>query len=83
MHVGTEDNPERLRLDDSITERARARVYSIMIRGVGDNVEAASLAAKGVLAKPNAAIGQTLAVQLPIRVASPAVVDRVASLAGG
>jgi hypothetical protein len=81
-HVALEDDPERLLLDDGVAEGALARVDGVVVAGVGDHVEPAVAAADGVAAEADAAVGQALAVVVPVRVPAPAVVDRVARLGG-
>lgn len=83
QHVGGEHDPEGLRLDDGVAERARFRGDGVVVGGVRYDVVTAALAAQRVLAEPKAAVGQALAVELPVGVAAPTVVDRVAREAVG
>lgn len=80
-HVGGKDDPEGLRLDDGVAEGTGAGCDSVVVGGVSDNVVAAPLTAECVLAKPNTAVGEALAVELPVWVATPAVVDWVSGKA--
>lgn len=80
-HVGGKDDPEGLRLDDGVAEGAGAGCYGVVVGGVGDDVEAASLPAERVLAESDGTIGEALAVELPVWIATPAVVDRVSGQA--
>ncbi|GER54280.1 aliphatic sulfonates import ATP-binding protein SsuB [Striga asiatica] len=82
-HVGGEDDPEGLRLDDRVAEGARFGVDGVEVGGVGHDVVAAAFAAERVLAEADCAVGEALAVELPVRVTAPAVVDGVAGEAGG
>lgn len=81
-HVGGEDYPQGFELDDGVAEGARSWVRRIGIGRVADDVDLAAFAADGVAAEPDAAVGESLPVSCPIRVAPPAVVDRVAGEAG-
>ncbi|EYU41599.1 hypothetical protein MIMGU_mgv1a012287mg [Erythranthe guttata] len=81
-HVGGEDDPEWLRLDDGVAEGSGLRVDGIAVGGVRYYVVAAPLPAECVLAEADGAVGETLAVETPVGVAPPAVVDWVARRAG-
>lgn len=80
-HVAGEDDPEGLVLDDAVPQGARLRADRVVAR-VGHHVDLAVPAPDRVLAEPDRAVCQTLAVLLPIGVAPPAVVDRVSCPAG-
>lgn len=73
-HVAGKHVPQRFNLNHSITKCARPRIDSIIVRGVGDNVEVSVLAAESVLSESNAAICKSLAVVGPFRVTFPAVI---------
>lgn len=77
-HVPLEDDPERLVLDDGVAEGALARVDRVVIARVGDHVDLAIATTDGVSAKADAAVGEALAVVVPVRVAAPAVIDGIA-----
>lgn len=81
-HVGSEDYPERLVLDDGVAERAGFWVDGVVVGGVGDDVDTAVLAAEGVLAEADGAVGEAVAMGRPVGVAAPAVVDWVGGGAG-
>lgn len=81
-HVALEDDPERLVLDDRVAERPGLGVDGVVVARVGDHVDLAVAAPDGVLAEPDGAVGEALAVLLPVGVAPPAVVDRVPGPAG-
>lgn len=57
LHIGLEDDPEGLILDDSMAKGPRGGFHRVVIGGVGDDIEAAPFATHRVLAKPNGAIG--------------------------
>lgn len=76
-HAMREGDPQWLLLDDSVAEGPGFRVAHVVIRGVGDNIEPAVLAAGGALAKAEGAVSKALTVFLPIGVASPAAVNGV------
>lgn len=82
-HVGGEDDPKGFLLYDSVPECAGEGIDGVMVGGIRDNVNSAAFAAEGVLAEANGAIGEALAVQLPVWIAPPAVVDWVAGWAYG
>ncbi|KAK3406272.1 hypothetical protein EUGRSUZ_K02439 [Eucalyptus grandis] len=83
QHVGREDDPQRLLLDNRVPQRARLWAHGVVVRRVGDDVYVAVLAAQRVLAEPDGAVGEPLPVVGPVRVALPAVVDWVAGQARG
>lgn len=76
-HVALEDDPQRLVLDDGVPEGALLGVHGVVVASVGDHVDLAVAAADGVAAEADAAVGEALAVVVPVRVAAPAVVDGV------
>lgn len=76
-HVGGEDDPERLRLNHGVAERPRNRVSRVAVRGVCDDVDLTAFASHGVLAEPDSAIGELLAIICPVRATAPAIVDRI------
>lgn len=80
-HVACEYDPQRLLLDDAVTERPRLRVDGVIVAWLRHDVDFAVPPPDGILAEPNRAIGQLLAILLPVRVAPPAVVDRVPGVA--
>lgn len=80
-HVALEDDPQRLVADDGVPERALLGVHRVVVAGVGDHVDLAVAAADGVAAEADAAVGEPLAILVPVRVAPPAVVDRIAGAA--
>ena len=59
------------------------RVRGVFVGGVGDDIDLTAFAAEGVVAEPDAAVGELLAVFLPVRVTGPAVVDGVSGEAWG
>jgi hypothetical protein len=64
-------------LDNCMPESAGDGVRSVTIGGVGDGVDPAAFTAEGVAAETDAAVGESLAVVLPVRVATPTIVDGV------
>ena len=78
-HVLLEHNPERLLLNDSMAEGAWSGVNRVIIPGVRDDIEAAVTAPNGITAETNTAISETLPIEVPARVAAPAVVDGISS----
>ncbi len=70
--------PEGFFLNDSVAEGTGDRVGGVTVGGVGDDVDLTAFAAEGVVAESDAAVGEPLAVFLPVRVACPTVVDGVA-----
>lgn len=75
--------PEGFILNDGVAEGTGDRVGGVTVGGVGDDVDLTAFAAEGVVAEPDAAVGEPLAVVLPVRVADPAVVDGVSGEALG
>lgn len=65
-----------------MAEGARSWVDWVVIIGVCDDVEATVAAANGIAAEADAAVGEALAVAVPVGVAPPAVVDGVSCAAG-
>ena len=80
-HIIGKDDPKWFLLDDGVTESARSGVDSVIVAGVHDHIDLAVLSADGVLAEADRAVGQSLPVGSPVRVAPPAVIDRVARVA--
>lgn len=76
-HVALEHDPEGFVLDDSVAECPRAGVDGVIVRGVCDNVKATVAASDGAAPKADAAVRQALAIAVPVRVAPPAIVNRV------
>uniref|UniRef100_A0A5K1CVU7 Uncharacterized protein n=1 Tax=Nymphaea colorata TaxID=210225 RepID=A0A5K1CVU7_9MAGN len=81
-HVALEHDPEWLVLDDGVAKGPRPRVHGVIVGRVGHDVDAAVTATNGFATKPDAAVGEPLAVVGPVRVATPAVVDGIARAAG-
>lgn len=77
-HVSFEHNPERFILDDGMAQSAWPWVDRVVITRISDDVESTIATADGISAKANATICQTFAVLLPIGVATPAVINRIA-----
>lgn len=80
-HIPLEHDPEGPVLDHRMPEGAWPWVDSVIIAGIGDNVEASITPANCIAPEANSAISQPLAAFVPIWVAPPAVVDRIASAA--
>ena len=76
-HVALEDDPERYILDDSVAESARLRVDRVVVAGVVDHVESTVTPADGVATEPDSAVREPLSILVPVRVAPPAVINRV------
>lgn len=77
-HVSFEHNPERFVLDDGMSQSTRLWVDRVVVAGVSDNIKSTVTASDGVSAKANATICETFAILLPIGVATPAVINRIA-----
>ncbi|KAG2620684.1 hypothetical protein PVAP13_3NG210101 [Panicum virgatum] len=80
-HVTRERDPQGLLLDEAVAEGARRRGRRVFVARVRHHVRLAVLAAAGVTAEPDGAVGEALPVVRPAGVAAPAVVDRVAGAA--
>jgi len=65
-------------LKDGVSQSSFLRIDEIVIRVIGDDVNGSFGASDGVLAKPNCATGQRLAVVEPVGVVPPAIVDGIA-----
>lgn len=72
-----EEDPEGLGLDHTVAEGARGGVYRVRVGRVGDVIYPPSLPAKSFVAEPDGAVGEYLGIVSPVRVAPPAVVNRV------
>jgi hypothetical protein len=66
-----------------MAECARLRVDWVIITSISDNVEAAISATNGIAAKANATVSKPLAVPVPVRVTTPAVIYWIACSTGG
>lgn len=77
VHTAPKDDPERLRLDDGVSQGSGFRVDHVTVGRVGDDVDPAGLAAGGSVGEADGAVGEPLAVGFPVWVASPAFVDGV------
>ncbi|KAL0382704.1 UNVERIFIED_CONTAM: hypothetical protein Scaly_0557700 [Sesamum calycinum] len=82
-HAGLKNDPEGLILDDGMAKGAWGGVDHVMVRGVGDYIVAPSFATHSSAAKANGTVSQVLAVGSPVGVATPAVIDGIASQALG
>lgn len=78
VHVAAEHYPQRLLLDDAEAQSSGRGVHRVVVGVVRDDVDPPVLPPDGALAKPYGAVRQPLAVALPLSVAPPAVVRRVA-----
>ncbi|RZR77799.1 hypothetical protein BHM03_00002992 [Ensete ventricosum] len=78
LHVVVEGDPEGHVLDDGVSKCSRARIHGIIVPGVRHNVQLPVAATYRVTAKANATVSELFSVGMPIGVAPPAVVDRVA-----
>lgn len=78
-HVGGEDDPQWLCLNDSVSKSAGFGGDGIVVGGVGDNVEISVSPSDSIPAEANGAIGELLPVGFPVGIAAPAIVDRVSS----
>lgn len=68
LHVAAERDPQRPVLQNAVAERAIFRVDDVVVAVVGDGVDAPVLAARGVFPKPDGAVRQGLAIDVPVRV---------------
>lgn len=78
-HVPLEDNPERLVLDHSMAQGAWPWVDRVVIARVGDDIESAIAATNGIATKADAAVGQALAILVPVAIAPPTVINWIPS----
>ncbi|KAL5990159.1 hypothetical protein ACLOJK_011056 [Asimina triloba] len=78
-HVTLEYDPKGLVLDDGMPKSARARVDRIIVTGVSDDVVASITSTNGLAPKANPTVSQPFAVELPLGITAPAVVNGVAS----
>lgn len=78
LHVVFKGDPEGHVLDDGVSKCSRARIHGIIVPGVCHNVQLPVAATYRVAAKANATVSELFSVDMPIGVAPPAVVDRVA-----
>lgn len=76
-HVAREDDPQRLGLDHRVPESAPAGLVHFVVRGVCHHVDPTIHSSGGPPAEPEDTFGQLLAVQVPVRLAPPAPVNRV------
>lgn len=77
-HVSGEGDPERLILDHRVPEGSRGRVHGVIVGGIANQVIPAAFPSDCTVTEPDGAIRELLAVVNPVRVAPPAVVDRIA-----
>ena len=68
LHVAAECDPQRPILQNAVAERAIFRVDDVVVAVVGDGVDATVLATRGVFPKPDCAVRQGLAIDVPVRV---------------
>jgi len=80
-HVLLEDDPQRLILDDAIAQCAGGRIHHVVVAVVGNHIDPTVLPSHGIPPESDCTVSQALSVGRPVGVASPAVVDRVASSA--
>ena len=80
-HVASEDDPEWLLFYDGVSEGTRFGCNSIVVAGVGDDVDFAVPSADGILAEADRAVGKPLSVRRPVGITPPAVVNGVTSVA--
>jgi hypothetical protein len=78
VHVAGEYDPERLILQCAIAERSRCGVDDVVVAVICHDVDFPILAADGVLPEPHSAVCKPLPVRPPMRIAPPAIVNRVA-----
>ena len=78
-HVALEHSTEGLVLDHSVTEGPWARVHRIIITWVGHMVVSTIATTNCIAAEASAAVCKVLAVEVPVWVASPAVVNGISS----
>lgn len=79
-HVTFEDDPQRLLLDHGVTERPRRGIRRV-VRVVRHDIDPPILPADGFPAEPKPARRQPFPVSFPIRMAPPATVDWICSVA--
>lgn len=77
-HVPFEDDPEWPVLDDSMAEGAWSGIYGIVVTRIRDDIVTPVAAANSIASKANGTVRQSLAVAFPVRIAPPAVINRVA-----
>ena len=81
-HIEVENDPERLVLDNSMAQSARPGVNRVVITRISDNIETAITASNGVSTKTYTATSQALAIDEPIRITTPAIINGISSCAG-
>ena len=81
-HVTLEHNPEGLVLDHGMTEGPWVRVHRIIITRVSHNIVSSITTTNCIAAESNAAVCKALAVEVPLWVTSPAVVNGISSSTG-
>lgn len=81
-HVPFEHNPERFLLNHSMTKSPWLRVHRIVVARICDDIETTITTTNSIPTKPNAAFGKAFTVTVPIGVATPAVINGIASSTG-
>lgn len=77
VHVAAEDDPERLVLDDPVAKRPFFGIDDVVVTVVGDDVDFTISSADSVFAEADGATRKRLPIVGPVRIAPPAVVNRV------
>lgn len=75
--------PEGFFLDHGVAEGTRDRICWVAVGRVSYDVELTTFTTEGVVTEPDGAVGEPLAVVLPVSVAAPAIVDGISGEACG
>lgn len=81
-HIARKGDPQGLGLDRGVAQSARGGVHRVAVGGVCDHVDLPVPPSQRPRPEPDPAVRQVLAFRLPVRVAPPAVVDRVSRQTG-
>lgn len=76
-HVSLKNDPQRLRLNNSMAQGARPGIDCIVVIGICDHIESPILPSNGIPPEPNGAVCKPLSIVFPIWIAAPAVIDGV------
>ncbi len=77
VHIAGADDSERLCLSNTVAQRAWCGVHSIIVTVIGNNIDLPSLSTDGLTAEPESTVRKALPVVFPVRITSPAIVDRI------
>ena len=80
-HVPLEHNPQRLLLNDSMAQCAWFWVNRVIVARVTNNIVSSIATTNGIASKTDATVSKALSVELPVGIASPAIINRIAGYA--